>query len=1084
MGNGLRTIGLNIASLAKESENYVTANGKVNISLRDSQGEMRSTFDILKDLYTGVEGQSVAWKDLSNTQKAAIGEALAGKNQYNVLTSVMQNFESAIKAAEAATNSQGSAAKENAVYMESLEAKVANLKNEFQELAVDFLDSKTIGAAIDGISKFISFLDTDLGLVISKIGLFGGVLGGAVHIYGGIISKLVGVGKGFVDLFKKAAKAGEAVKKTAEAAKGAAEAADAVGDIVSKKKGKVKEAAAEVVEAGAEMAGAAAEIGEAGAEISKGASKTADAAGDAAKAASKTVKAGAEVADTVGDVAGAAGGLSPIFSKLSGVTSKIGGAFGGMVGKVLPVVGGIAALAAIAKSAYKEVKNSNPITALDDDLDALHSKEAYLENTIQKLQEMGVGIDSSAIQNFNAQLANTKKQIDEIDEKKIQALFGTSELESHGELKGTGYDRRGETGISFSDKPKVQELTDEYNNLIIAMKKAEQGPDPEKVIEYSEKVQEKQTELFDLWGKLVEAKQRGFEITPEMAAFGSWMEKTLGLNLEEAVYGTNSVTDQLNRMSQLQPSFEQLGVAMGQIGQEGTDNYQILTQLNDAFQGVEGWEERMNSFYSSLQAGDIKGFTNEVRDFAMEMVTSSMGVENFVEADSELIAKTLEATGAFGNYKDTLKYVEDTQKAVNDAVAAGIDGHTEQAVAALYATGLFESEGQALDYLRQKRQEVNENPVNTDESTSELNEEKNAANGAKDGLDQTKQGQDNVTNNPANTGASVSELNNEEGAAGDAYYQLTLAADGQMLVTQTPINTGQQQGALNALKRAAQGVVSALQSAWNWFQKVSGLKFGPGVGQSISVDAHGRPVGGRKNKPAGSNIFRNPLKPTGVPGPWNKAQGGSIEETGEYWVGEQGPEIVTLPRGAEVVSNKDIERKTGLKVDKNSFDGTAKQEDEEQEEIVSSNRGFAQGTVNPHNNTGLPSNPIHRVVKKQITTLFTNLTDYSKQVNNYYNIAAKGAKKVVELAEKENEELEKQIKLFDAQTDIIEHKLFLLEKNGATDKEQIQLLKKMQAEVAKKADDYRKQGYDDESEVIRDLQKKWKQTTTYVLQKA
>lgn len=1048
----------------------------MNISLRDSQGEMRSTFDILKDLYTGIEGQSVAWKDLSNTQKAAIGETLAGKNQYNVLTSVMQNFESAIKAAEAATNSQGSAAKENAVYMESLEAKVANLKNEFQELAVDFLDSKTIGAAIDGISKFISFLDTDLGLVISKIGLFGGVLGGAVHIYGGIISKLVGVGKGFVDLFKKASKAGEAVKKTAEAAKGAAEAADAVGDTVSKKKGKVKEAAAEAVEAGAEMAGAAAEIGEAGAEISKGASKTADAAGDAAKAASKTAKAGAEVADTVGDVAGAAGGLSPIFSKLSGVTSKIGGAFGGMVGKVLPVVGGIAALAAIAKSAYKEVKNSNPITALDDDLDALHSKEAYLESTIQKLQSMGVGIDSTAIQNFNAQLANTKKQIDEIDEKKIQAIFGTSELESHGELKGTGYDRRGETSISFSDKPKVQELTDEYNNLVIAMKKAEQGPDPEKAMKYHEQVTAKQEELFDMWNLLVDAERRGFEITPEMAAFGSWMEKTFTLNLEEAVYGTNSVTDQLNRMSQLQPSFEQLGVAMGQVGQEGADNYQILTQLNDAFQGVEGWEERMNSFYSSLQAGDIEGFTNEVRDFAMEMVTGSMGVENFVEADSKLIAKALEATGAFGDYKDTLKYVEDTQKAVTDAVEAGIDGHTEQAVAALYATGLFESEGQALDYLRQKQQEVNENPVNTDESTSELNEEKNAANGAKDGLDKTKQGQDNVTNNPANTGTSVSELNNEEGAAGDAYYQLTLTADGQMLVTQTPIDTSQQQGALGALKRAAQGVVSALQSAWNWFQKVSGLKFGPGIGQSTNVDGYGRPVGGGGGGKGGGGYKNTLVTLTGKPliTGWPAAQGRSIEETGEYWVGEQGPEVVMLPRGAEVISNKDIERKTGLKVDKTSFDGAAKQEDEEQEEIVSSNRGFAQGTVNPHNNTGIPSNPIHRVVKKQITTLFTNLTDYSKQVNNYYNIAAKGAKKVVELAEKENEELEKQIKLFDAQTDIIEHKLFLLEKNGATDKEQIQLLKKMQAEVAKKADDYRKQGYDDESEVIRDLQKKWK----------
>lgn len=121
VGNGLRTIGLNIAALAKESENYVAANGAVNISLRDSQGEMRSTYDILKDLYEGVEGQSVAWKDLSSVQQAAIGEALAGKNQYNVLTSVMTNFSSAINATKTALNSAGSATRENAAYMESLD---------------------------------------------------------------------------------------------------------------------------------------------------------------------------------------------------------------------------------------------------------------------------------------------------------------------------------------------------------------------------------------------------------------------------------------------------------------------------------------------------------------------------------------------------------------------------------------------------------------------------------------------------------------------------------------------------------------------------------------------------------------------------------------------------------------------------------------------------------------------------------------------------------------------------------------------------------------------------------------------------
>lgn len=47
-----------------------------------------------------------------------------------------------------------------------------------------------------------------------------------------------------------------------------------------------------------------------------------------------------------------------------------------------------------------------------------------------------------------------------------------------------------------------------------------------------------------------------------------------------------------------------------------------------------------------------------------------------------------------------------------------------------------------------------------------------------------------------------------------------------------------------------------------------------------------------------------------------KAQGGKVNRAGQYWVGEQGPEIVTLPKGAVVTSNKDISGNVGYKVEK------------------------------------------------------------------------------------------------------------------------------------------------------------------------
>ena len=42
-----------------------------NIALYDSQGNLRSTYDILKDL-------SSIWEDLSDTEKINIGQTLAG----------------------------------------------------------------------------------------------------------------------------------------------------------------------------------------------------------------------------------------------------------------------------------------------------------------------------------------------------------------------------------------------------------------------------------------------------------------------------------------------------------------------------------------------------------------------------------------------------------------------------------------------------------------------------------------------------------------------------------------------------------------------------------------------------------------------------------------------------------------------------------------------------------------------------------------------------------------------------------------------------------------------------------------------
>lgn len=74
VGNGLRTIAINIANLATKSDEFVAANGKVVISLKDENGEIKNTYEVLDDL-------SKHWDDLSRAEQNEIAVALAGKHK-------------------------------------------------------------------------------------------------------------------------------------------------------------------------------------------------------------------------------------------------------------------------------------------------------------------------------------------------------------------------------------------------------------------------------------------------------------------------------------------------------------------------------------------------------------------------------------------------------------------------------------------------------------------------------------------------------------------------------------------------------------------------------------------------------------------------------------------------------------------------------------------------------------------------------------------------------------------------------------------------------------------------------------------
>lgn len=158
----------------------------LNIALYDSEGQMRSSYDILSDL-------SKQWDNLSKNEQNYIALTSAGSNQLNAFLALMNNFGHATEATSTALNSAGSASRENSRYMESLEAKTQAVSATFQDLSNNVISSGLVRGILDLTNGFLQLANTGVGRVIVQFGLLFGVLTGGSTIFANIGAKIVGM---------------------------------------------------------------------------------------------------------------------------------------------------------------------------------------------------------------------------------------------------------------------------------------------------------------------------------------------------------------------------------------------------------------------------------------------------------------------------------------------------------------------------------------------------------------------------------------------------------------------------------------------------------------------------------------------------------------------------------------------------------------------------------------------------------------------------------------------------------------------------------------------------------------------------
>lgn len=227
VGRGLRSIAINIANLARENEYFEAANGKVKVALQDSNGEMRSTYDIMADL-----GEK--WNDLNETEQTAIATSLAGKTQFEVFANVMKNWGTAAKVVDNAAKANGSSLKENAKYLDSIEGHLQSFNSAWEKLSYHLIDSSTIKGVIDIGTDIINIIDKiilALDQLPGKLGAIVGIAGVLATILGA--KKLWSMAEGFLGITKAATETAEAVEGIATAASGAKGLSGLVGSLGS-----------------------------------------------------------------------------------------------------------------------------------------------------------------------------------------------------------------------------------------------------------------------------------------------------------------------------------------------------------------------------------------------------------------------------------------------------------------------------------------------------------------------------------------------------------------------------------------------------------------------------------------------------------------------------------------------------------------------------------------------------------------------------------------------------------------------------------------------------------------------------------
>lgn len=178
LGTAMKTIIARFTEMKSSPSKIFDVEGEeVNINKVDAA--LKSVGISLKDFFTGAKGLdeiflelASKWDGLDIATQRYVATMAAGSRQQSRFIAMMDNYDRTMELVDAANNSAGASAVQFEKTMESMDAKLARLKDEWDRFAMGLANSDAIKFVVDALTSLLSVINN----IADSLGDFGGGL--------------------------------------------------------------------------------------------------------------------------------------------------------------------------------------------------------------------------------------------------------------------------------------------------------------------------------------------------------------------------------------------------------------------------------------------------------------------------------------------------------------------------------------------------------------------------------------------------------------------------------------------------------------------------------------------------------------------------------------------------------------------------------------------------------------------------------------------------------------------------------------------------------------------------------------------